>query len=263
MNPHTLGEFFRHKGVLMILHVLIMLLSAWLIFIISVDTFKDISFYEQHRFLKQQFWICMLFMADFFIELILASDKKNYLRTHFIFFLVAIPYQFIIYHFGLSLSKEVEYLVRYIPLVRGGYAMAIVVSWFTYNRATTLFFSYIITLLSTVYFASLTFYLFEYKVNPEVQSYQDALWWAAMNVTTVGCNVIAITPVGKILSVVLAALGMMMFPIFTVYVTNVITRRNKQAADGMHDDNLAWTSAFRQYEANQKKSSGFTSQEQK
>ena len=79
------------------------------------------------------------------------------------------------------------------PLIRGGYAMAIVVSWFTYNKATGLFFTYLITLFSTVYFASLTFYLFEFKVNPDVKCYQDALWWAAMDVTTVGSNIEAVT----------------------------------------------------------------------
>ena len=92
-----------------------------------------------------------------------------------------------------------------------------------------MFVTYLIILVSTVYFASLTFYLFEYKVNPDVLAYKDAVWWAAMDVTTVGSNIIAVTGVGKVLSVVLAALGMMMFPIFTVYVTNLVTERNKEA----------------------------------
>ena len=150
---------------------------------------------------------------------------------------VSIPYQAILYHFGWDISKDVAYLVRYMPLIRGGYAMAIVVSWFTYNKATGLFFTYLITLFSTVYFASLTFYLFEFKVNPDVKCYQDALWWAAMDVTTVGSNIEAVTGVGRVLSVLLAALGMMMFPIFTVYVTNLITERNKQA--GTHNDEIS------------------------
>lgn len=248
MNIHTFANFLRRRGVLMILHVAIMLLSAWLIYTISVDTFENVSFYEEPKFQKQQFWICVIFMADFFIEFFLSYDKKHYLATHFIFFLVAIPYQAVLYHFGWHLSKEVAYLVRYIPLIRGGYAMAIVVSWFTYNKATGLFFTYIITLFSTVYFASLTFYLFEYKINPGVTCYEDALWWAAMDVTTVGSNIEAVTGVGRVLSVLLAALGMMMFPIFTVYVTNLITQRNKEA--GTHNDELSLIAAYRQFVKN-------------
>lgn len=73
--------------------------------------------------------------------------------------------------------------------------------------------------------------MIEQKVNPEVKDYNDALWWAFMDVTTVGSNIIAITPTGRILSVLLAALGMMMFPIFTVYVTSLVQSANKKKED--------------------------------
>lgn len=45
---------------------------------------------------------------------------------------------------------------------------------------------------------------------------------------TVGSNIYAVTPTGRILSVLLAALGMMMFPIFTVYVTSLVQNANKR-----------------------------------
>lgn len=241
-NLREFREFFRNRGIFMILHILILLLSLWLIFMISVDTFNGVEFYQQPRFEKWQFWICLVFMADFFIELFLSDNKKHYLATHLIFFFVAIPYQAILYHYGWHISKELSYLVRYIPLIRGGYAMAIVVGWFTSNKATGLFFTYIITLVSTVYFASLTFYLFEHGVNPLVTKYKDAIWWATMDVTTVGCNIVAVTDVGRILSVLLAALGMMMFPIFTVYVTNLLTKRNQEATN-----NASIIAAYRNY----------------
>lgn len=214
---------------MMFLHLAIMLLSAILILMISIDTFNNVSFYDEPNFQRWQLWICIFFMLDFFIELSLAQKKWHYLRTHIIFFIVSIPYQAILFHYGWQISEEIAYLVRYMPLIRGGYALAIVVNWFTSNKASGLFFTYIITLLSTIYFSSLTFYLFEHGVNPDVTRYQDALWWAFMDVTTVGSNITAVTGVGRILSVLLAALGMMMFPIFTVYVTNLITGRGKQS----------------------------------
>lgn len=228
-NLKEFGEFFRQRGISIILNLFILVLSMALIAMISIDTFHNISFYEQPSFQHWQFLICMVFIAIFTIELLISHHKWHYFYTHLVFLIVSIPYQMIIYHYGIQLSREAEYLVRYIPLIRGGYAMAVVVSWFTSNKATGLFFSYIITLISMVYFASLTFYLFEYKINPLVQNYTDALWWAAMDVTTVGSNIVAVTGVGRILSVMLAALGMMMFPIFTVYVTNLITKHNQDA----------------------------------
>lgn len=242
VNKIELNNFFRKKGILMILHIVILALSVLLIVLISLDTFNGINFYNQPKFEKWQFWICIVFLADFFIELFLSSRKWHYIATHFLFLIVSIPYQAIIYKFGWHLSEQLSYIIRYMPLVRGGYAMAIVVGWFTSNKVTGLFFSYIITLLSTVYFASLTFFLFEHGVNKAVTSYNDALWWSAMNVTTVGCNIVAVTPVGRVLTVLLAALGMMMFPIFTVYVTNIITKRNEEA-----EYNASFVSAYKRF----------------
>lgn len=257
MNFKSILKFTFTKGIVIALHIAILILSGWLIYTISVDTFNNIDFYARRKFEKQQFWICVVFLADFFIEFFMAKKKGRYLCTHFIFFLVAIPYQALIYHFGIELPKEVEYLIRYIPLIRGGYAMAIVVSWFTYNRAAGLFVTYLIILISTVYFASLTFYLFEYKINPEVHAYKDAVWWAAMDVTTVGCNIEAVTTVGRILSVLLAALGMMMFPIFTVYVTNLVTQRNKEAAE--NGKGIQIIDAYKEFEQEQKANTSVSS----
>jgi hypothetical protein len=45
-----------------------------------------------------------------------------------------------------------------------------------------------------------------------------------MDATTVGSNIVAVTPVGRLLSVILAALGMMMFPIFTAYITSKVKK---------------------------------------
>ena len=44
-------------------------------------------------------------------------------------------------------------------------AMAIVVGWLTYNRASGLFVSYLTMLLATVYFSSLAFYVMEHGPN--------------------------------------------------------------------------------------------------
>ena len=217
---------YSRRGIYGILHIFILLMSLFLVISISVDTFKGIPFYTQSSYMKVQLCICLWFLFDFVLEFFLAKHKGRYLRTHFIFLLVAIPYQNIIAYYGWTFSPEITY--RFIPLLRGGYALAIVVGWLTYNRASSLFVSYLTMLLATVYFSSLAFFVLEHRVNPLVNDYGDALWWAFMDVTNVGANIIAQTVTGRVLSVLLAALGMMMFPIFTVYITNLIQQSNKR-----------------------------------
>ena len=211
-----------------ILHILILLLSVFLIITISIDTFHNISFLNQGNYMEIQLWICSFFMFYFWLEFVLSDHKWKYLRNRFIFFLVSIPYLNIFSYLNLNFSSETYYFLRFIPLVRSGYALAIVVGWLSYNKISSLFISYVTMLMATVYFSSLIFFVLEHAVNPMVTRYTDALWWAFMDVTTVGSNIYAVTVTGKILSVVLAALGMMMFPIFTVYVTSLLQKFNAQ-----------------------------------
>lgn len=229
-NPLTQRKSKPKKYISAILHIVVLILSIFLVVSISMDTFKNIAFWKQPSFMRVQFWICIVFLLDFFIEFFMADKKWRYIWTHIFFFIVSIPYLAIFSYFGWQFSPQVNYLIQYIPLVRGGYALAIVVGWFTYNRATGLFFTYLFTLLATVYFASLVFFMFEHNVNNMVVDYYSALWWASMDVTTVGSNIEAVTSIGRVLSVLLAALGMMMFPIFTVYITNIIIRQHNDTA---------------------------------
>lgn len=208
------------------LHLVILGLSLFLVISISIDTFNNVAFYKQPQFLKVQFWICMVFLADYVIEFFMADRKWSYVWSHMVFLLVSIPYLDIINHFGWTFSSEVTYLLRFIPLVRGGYALAIVVGWFTSNRTASMFVTYLLILVATVYFCAMVFYVVEHNVNPLVENFNDALWWAAMDTTTEGSNIVAVTPIGRILSFGLACLGIIMLPLFTVYLASMIKSRN-------------------------------------
>ena len=85
-----------------------------------------------------------------------------------------------------------------------------------------MFVCYIVLLVSTIYFFSLVFFIEEHYVNPDVGSFWSALWWAFMNTTTIGCYISPVTPTGKVIAVILSAEGLMLFPVFTVYITNAL-----------------------------------------
>ena len=211
------------------MHIIILIVSLFLIISISIDTFNNVPFQSEKTYLKTQLWICIFFLFDFFFELAMSDNKWRYLSTHMVFFIISIPYLNIIDHYHIQLSSSTEYFIRFIPLVRGGYALAIIVGRFTKSKITSLFFSYLTMLMATVYFSSLLFFTLEHKINPGVNDYFDALWWAGMNMTTVGSNIYAITDIGRLVSFILAALGMMMFPIFTVYITSIVQKVNNRS----------------------------------
>lgn len=115
---------YSRRGIYGILHIFILLMSLFLVISISIDTFHNIPFLNQGSYLKIQFWICMFFLFDFLLEFFLSKEKGRYFTSHFIFLLVSIPYLNIIDFYHITFSPEISYFLRFIPLLRGGYALA-------------------------------------------------------------------------------------------------------------------------------------------
>lgn len=214
----------RHHYLLDALHWLIIVLSVLLIVYISVDTFTGKNFLEDSFYMTFQFWVCIIFMADYFIELPLAANRWAYVRSRILFFFLSIPYLNLIKLLDIHLSAEQLFFVRFVPLARGVLAMSIVVGAFSRHRITSFLASYIVVLGAFIYLGSLMFLYCEHGVNPGVDDFGTALWWACMNATTLGCDIYPVTVTGKILGCVLSVGGIVMFPLFTVYITSLIRR---------------------------------------
>ena len=226
----------KHRNYLLgFMNFVVLVLSVLLIVWISIDTFKRVNFLENHAYMTFQFWVCIVFIIDFFVELGYAPDKWKFVRRRFVFLILSIPYLNIINQMDIKLSADALYFVRFIPLARGALALSIVISYLSSNAVTSLFMSYMAIMILVGYFCSLIFYQREAGVNPEVNSYWTALWWSAMNMSTVGCNISPVTVSGKIVAVVLPVDGMIIFPLFTVYLTDFVTRQVKKAKSGDYD----------------------------
>ncbi len=229
-------DYFNTKSkdlpiLLKILHFLVIITSLFLVVVVTLEMFEFIPGFPEKINLRVQFAICMVFLADFFVGLILSKKKWHYLRTRFIFLLIAIPYLNIIAFSDTNVDPHIYYFLKMIPLIRGGYALFVITSWLTNNKATSLFFTYLLMMLAMIYFCTLLFYTLEKDVNPGVKTVEDAMWWAFMDLTTVGSNIYAMTPGGKVMSVLLASFGMMMFPIFTVYITDRVVKNKADPAN--------------------------------
>lgn len=215
-----------------VLHGLVLILSLLLIVFISYDTFKGIPFLENSHYMTFQFWVCVVFLVDFFVELLISHNHWEYFKGHWLYLLISIPYLNIITVCdSLVLSDGMMYIIRFIPLIRGCYALTMVVGYISRNKAISVLSQYVVILVTLVYILSLIFYYEEFGVNPDVRSYWDALYFSAMNTTTVGCYFAAVTPVGKVISVILPTAGMLMLPLFTVYVIDRVKAFNSHRDD--------------------------------
>lgn len=223
------------EHVLGTMNFIVLILSVMLIVWISIDTFKRISFIDNDAYMTFQFWVCVVFMTDFFVGMAYAERKWRFFWHRIWFLLLSIPYLNIVNHMGIHLSHDALYFVRFIPLARGALALSIVIGYVSSNAVTSLFMSYLSIMLLVGYFCSLIFYQREAGVNPQVNSYWTALWWSAMNMSTVGCDISPMTVSGKIVAVILPVSGMIIFPLFTVYLTDYVTRSMKKAQKASQD----------------------------
>lgn len=210
------------QSVQLALHLSAFVLSLLLVISISIDTFAGTPFYNDTNYLDLQFWICILLIILFTIEVYNAEHSWQYFGNHFLFLLLIIPYLTLFDWFDVTLSSEMEFLFRFIPLIRGYIAFTIIAYGLLRDLTAGLLITYIVILFSFIYYSSLIFYVLEANVNPMVHNFWDCLWYSCMTATTAGCSIQAVTTVGKIISVLLSLSGMMLLPVFTVYLTDII-----------------------------------------
>lgn len=214
----------QRKNILRFLHTGILVLSVALIVFISYEIFNDIAFLNDRTYMTFQLCVCIFFMVEYFICVLIADKPKKYALRNIGFLIISIPYLNIIDLLGVDPGPEVLYYLRFVPLIRGAWAMAIVVSYVSTNRLVGIFASYLSIMLLVLYFASILFFAREQPVNPGVPTYWSSLWWCSLEMTTIGAPVNPFTPTGKVLAAILAAMGMIMFPLFTVYLTQKIRK---------------------------------------
>ena len=224
----TIGNLPWRRLLLAVAHIVVLALSVLLIVFISYDTFHNVDFLRNHTYMAFQLVVCIVFIIDFFLELAFAprGGRTAYLRSRWLYLLISIPWLTIVERLKLPLGPDALYFIRFVPLARGALALVIVLDYIAKNRITGLFVSYVSILLLTTYFAALIFYEREQPVNPYITDYLQAFVWCALQTTTLGSSVMPLTVAGKIISVILSFMGIVMYPLFTVYLSSLILKRH-------------------------------------
>ena len=167
--------------------------------------------------------VCLIFIIDFFALMLHDDHPWRFLARNFVVLMLSIPYHSLFAWMGYTADHSIEMTLSGIVMLRAVMALYITLRWLIARRTTRLLWAYIATVAVCTYFAALFFYEYEAPVNSAVHGFGDALWWACMNMTTVGAEIFPVTAIGKVICVILPIIGMAMFPVFTVYVTSLYT----------------------------------------
>lgn len=205
-----------------VLNYIVLVLAFGLIAFISWDTYKGVNYLEDSIYMKYQFAVCIVFLIEYVYRFRISRHKLRYLFFALPFLLISIPYLNLIEYYNINVDQEILHLLCSVPIFRGLVALVMVVIYVAKRISTTVFFSYVLVVLPVMYMSGLFFYVAEKDVNTAVKNLWYALWWAGMNVTTIGCYINPMTATGMVLGLLLSLLGIVMLPLFTVYTSDVI-----------------------------------------
>lgn len=223
---HTRGAAVRY--LLLAMHLLVLAGAALLIGLVSYDTFQSLSFVGNTFYLTIQYWICLLFLFDLVVECLFAPARWRYFLSHIPAFLLCIPYLAVLHRLDIHISGEWLFLLEVLPVVRAVFVVGAVMRELRIGKLSSMFGAYLFMLLTVVYFGALMFYVAEGATNPQVHSFRSAIYWAVMSMTTTGSNITETTTIGSTIAVVISAMGLMLFPVFTVYISNAVASNSSK-----------------------------------
>ena len=207
-----------------LLDALAIFASLLLLLSLSLDIVHRKSYTLSPMVEELQLVVCMIFIIDYIVQTMMSRNPKRYFWRNIVLLLVSLPYLNLMEWGGADLPKGVYIFLKCLPMVRGAVGIYMLIKYITPSRVSAIMWSYIVLIVPVTYISSLVFYAYEEVVNHAVEGFGTALWWAGLNVTTVGAPLFAVTPIGKILTVLLPGLGMVLFPLLTVYVTHLVQR---------------------------------------
>ncbi len=209
-----------------VLAVVVVVASVVLLIALSVEIIGEHDDQFSMWYINLQCVICVIFIIDFFMIMYFEKRPWRYLFSHLPVLVISLPYLSLLPNQGQVLHHEWSSLVGMMPQLRAFIALYIVLRWIVRKPTPErLLCAYVLTVGTLTYISALLFYNSEVLVNDQLSSFGDAIWWSAMGLTTVGATFTPITTTGKILSVVMPLLGMMMLPISTSYLINIYKRR--------------------------------------
>lgn len=209
-----------------ILDPIVVVASVVLLIALSIEIIGTPKGVFSRWYINMQGIICAIFLVDFFLIMFLEKRPFVYLISHLPILIISLPYLWLLPSFKHSINSEWSILLGLMPQLRAFLALYIVLRWIVKKPTVRrLFYAYVLTVATLTYIAALLFYNSEIEANEHLSSFGDAMWWAAMGLTTVGATITPITITGKILAVVMPLMGMMMLPIATSYLINIYRKR--------------------------------------
>lgn len=159
--------------------------------------------------------ICIIFLGDFFLGLIFARNKLQFLKWSWIDFISSIP--------ALDFLRwgRIVRVIRVLRILRAVRSTKLLLSVLLKNRAKSAFACACLISITLVIFSSIAILNLEDHPESNIKNAEDALWWACATITTVGYgDRYPVTTEGRIVGVFLMTAGVGLFGTFTGFIAS-------------------------------------------
>ncbi|MGX9461231.1 ion transporter [Shewanella sp. A14] len=198
--------------------------------------------------------ICVIFLINFFYGLVKARNKTYYLRHHWIDFVASIPAIE-----ALRIARIFQ-ILRVIRLIR--MSRSLIIPLLRQRKQSTLA-SLLVAMVLILATASVLILLVESaEPNANIQTAEQALWWALVTISTVGYgDYYPVSTVGHVIGGLVIISGVSFFGVISGYMASVFVapdeqeRNEAQEAQAAHKEqiNNQLTQALEQMQQNQLK----------
>ena len=171
---------------------------------------------ETNAFLDRiDFYVCLVFLADFAINFYQAPSKLAFMKWGWIDLLSSIP---MLDAFRVG---RLARIIRVIRLLRAFRSMKYLLNYLFKQQKTTSLAAVATISFVFVVFSAIAVLQFETSPDANIKTPGDAFWWAYVTITTVGYgDKFPISHEGRIVAVMLMTIGVGMFGIFTGFVAS-------------------------------------------
>lgn len=177
------------------------------------------AFSDDKRFILYDRIIWIIFVIDYIVRFLHSENKWTYVKKHPLEFVAIIPYDSI---FRAARFVRIFRIIRLLGI--GSRFLKPIYSILKTNGLDKLLMVAIILL----FIVPIPIVL----VEPSINTFSDALWWAIVTTTTVGYGDISpTTPLGRVLAVVLMLIGIGIIGTFTSAITSYFSKQNELSKD--------------------------------
>jgi voltage-gated potassium channel len=212
--------------------VFMLALCLFALAVFAIDTLAPLQTATRQIFEYADTAICVLFFADFVVQLIAAPNRWHYFsRWGWIDLLSSIP---MVDAFRLGRAARIMRIFR---VLRGVRSTKLLAGFLLDRRAESAFLAAALVSLLLVVFASVAILQFEHVDGANISSAQDAIWWSVVTITTVGYgDRYPITAEGRAIAAVLMTAGVGLFGTFSGFVASwFLAPANKKRQSELHD----------------------------